>query len=93
MGDFAGCSDSQYASVLATFGGDVNLTMAVCTSLASYVGQKGATAAVDKGLADLKYGVNTAWLISSGALVFVMHGGFGGAPLLHQSSRYDLGWA
>ena len=78
MSDFAGCSDSQYSTVLTTFGGDANLTMAVCTSLANFLNQgtqNNLPASQEAAsLDDLKYGVDSAWLISSGALVFLMHG-------------------
>ena len=59
---YAGCSATQYGLVLGTFAGDVNLTMAVCTSLETYL------AGPSTFQADIKYGLDTAWLISSGAL-------------------------
>ena len=68
-----GCSLAQYSTVLNAFAGDQNLTMAVCVSLATYLNPDTSTA---DSLASLAYGVNSGWLISSGALVFIMHGGF-----------------
>ncbi len=67
----SGCSKAQYAKALAAFQGDVNLTMALCEALETYL-QDPSTLPV----AGIKFGVDTAWLISSGALVFVMHAGF-----------------
>lgn len=70
MAATAGCTTAQYNSLVSTLG-DSALALAVCTSLQN-MNTPPDTSAMD----GLKFGVNSAWLITSGALVFIMHAGF-----------------
>lgn len=67
--NFAGCSPQQYASVLATFGGDASLTMALCTSLASYNSPNTDAETALSGLAGLTYGECSELWFSGGGLI------------------------
>lgn len=66
----AGCTTAQYNSLVTKLG-DNDLALAVCTSLQN-MNTPTDTSAMDA----LKFGVNSGWLITSGALVFIMHAGF-----------------
>ncbi len=64
-----GCSQEQYDLVFSIFDISSELAGAVCNSITRLD-------ALNTKLSELVYGVNSAWLINCGALVFIMHGGF-----------------
>ncbi len=55
---------AQLQSIAAVFGGNLEAAEVLCANLKFD----------DTAVADIAYGLNTSWLITSGALVFIMVG-------------------
>jgi hypothetical protein len=66
-----GCNQEQYDTVFSIFNSSV-LATAVCNSIS----QQETVNGLRRQLSELRIGVNSAWLLICGALVFIMHGGF-----------------